>query len=133
MSASAPEKQRVRLDKWLWAARFFKTRSQASAAVKGGHVHLNGRRVKASASVRAGDAVHVTKGSVAFEIEVTALSEKRGPAVQAQQLYTETPASIAAREQAAAERRVARSSMPRPAARPDKKQRRQLRRFKEGE
>ncbi len=133
MSDSTDDKQRVRLDKWLWAARFFKTRSQASAAVKGGHVHLNGQRVKASADVRDGDDVHVTKGRVVFEIEVTALSEKRGPAVQAQQLYAETPASVLARERAADERRATRSSMPRPAARPDKKQRRQLRRFKQGE
>lgn len=121
----------VRLDKWLWAARFFKTRSQASAAVKGGHVHLNGQRTKPSASLRVGDRLRITKGPVCFTVDAAGLSEQRGPAAQAQALYAETPESRAEREAAAAERRARRAYMPHHDGRPDKKQRRELRRFKQ--
>lgn len=123
--------ERIRLDKWLWAARFFKTRSQAAAAVKGGHVHLNGQRTKASAGLRVDDRLRITKGPVGFTVDVTGLSQTRGPAVQAQQLYTETAESRDAREAAAAERRAARARTPRHRGRPDKRQRRELRRFKQ--
>ncbi|ROO37747.1 RNA-binding S4 domain-containing protein [Salinisphaera orenii] len=127
--AAAP----VRVDKWLWAARFFKTRSLAAKAVKGGKVRINEHRAKASTTVRAGDRVDVTKGETAFEVEVTGLSDQRGPASVAETLYVESEASRKRREAQSAERRSARLSMPRPTARPDKKQRRQLRRFKQGE
>lgn len=123
----------MRVDKWLWAARFFKTRSLAANAVKGGKVHVNDHRAKPSASLRTGDRLSVTKGEVAYEIVVEGLSDKRGPASVAAALYTETPASVAYRGQRAAERNAARISMPRPSVRPDKKQRRQLRRFKQGD
>lgn len=123
----------VRVDQWLWAARFFKTRSLASKAVKGGKVQVNGKRAKASTGVHVGDRLNVTKGESAFEIEVRDLSDQRGAASRAQQLYEETAQSRAIREERAAERRAARTSMPRPSVRPDKKQRRQLRRFKQGE
>jgi len=124
---------RVRLDKWLWAARFFKTRSQAAHAVKGGHVQVNGQRGKPGAQLRKGDRLHVTKGALRFELDVVDLAEKRGPAAQAQALYEETAASVEAREKAAEQRRIARAAMPRPQRRPDRKQRRQLRRFKQGD
>lgn len=123
----------VRVDKWLWAARFFKTRSLAAKAVKGGKVHVNGHRAKASTGVHINDRLDITKGETAFEIDVLDLADKRGPASAAVQLYAETPASREVREQRAEERRIARISMPRPAIRPDKKQRRELRRFKQGE
>ncbi|MES1949570.1 ribosome-associated heat shock protein [Salinisphaera sp. S4-8] len=129
----APHNTAVRVDKWLWAARFFKTRSMAAKAVKGGKVHVNGHRAKASTAVKVDDRLDITKGETAFEIDVCGLSEQRGPAVQAVQLYNETDASRERRAAQAAERRAARMSMPRPAIRPDKKQRRELRRFKQGE
>ena len=123
----------VRVDKWLWAARFFKTRSLASTAVKGGKIEVNGHKAKPSATLRPGHRLRVTKGEVVFEVEVADVSDKRGPANQAEALYTETEASRERRAERAAERRAARISMPRPTARPDKKQRRELRRFKHGD
>ena len=110
-----------------------KTRSLAAKAVKGGHVQVNDQRAKASVGVHVDDRLRVSKGEAVFEIDVLGLSEQRGPAAQAMQLYAETAASREQREAGAAERRAARLSMPRPAARPDKKQRRELRRFKQGE
>jgi ribosome-associated heat shock protein Hsp15 len=88
----------VRLDKWLWAARFFKTRSLAQQAVTGGRVHLNGDRTKSAHEVKAGDAVVVRVGEWRWEVKVRALSEKRGPAEEARKLYEETAASRAERE-----------------------------------
>jgi ribosome-associated heat shock protein Hsp15 len=129
-AASPPS---VRIDKWLWAARFFKTRSLAATAVKGGKVEIDGHNAKASAAVHPGQQLRVTKEEMVFEIEINAVSDKRGPASQAQTLYTETTASRERRAERATERRAARASMPRPSGRPDKKQRRQLRRFKHGD
>ncbi len=123
----------VRIDKWLWAARFFKTRSLATAAIKGGHIELDGHKAKASAAVRAGQMLKIKKPEQVFEIEVIAVSDKRGPASQAQQLWQETPESEKRRADEAAERRAARLTMPRPTARPDKKSRRRLRQFKQGD
>ena len=125
--------ERARLDKWLWAARFFKTRSQATQAVNGGKVHLNGTRAKAGHGIKIGDRLSVTKRELHFEIDVQDLSERRGSATLAQTLYTETPESVVAREQAAMQRRQAQNSMPQPDHRPDKRDRRELRRFKTGE
>lgn len=99
--------ENVRLDKWLWAARFFKTRSLAQEAIDGGKVHVDGDRVKPSRAVRAGQRISIRKGEQRWEIVVVGLSDRRGPAADAQGLYEETPASIAAREQAAEERRLA--------------------------
>lgn len=124
---------RARLDKWLWSARFFKTRSQATQAVNGGKVHVNGARAKAGRGLKIGDHVSVTKRELHFELEVRDLSERRGSATVAQTLYEETPASVAAREQAAMRRRQAQNSMPQPDHKPDKRERRQLRKFKLGE
>lgn len=126
--------EQTRIDKWLWAARFFKTRSLAAAAVKGGKVDINGHKARQpSATVKAGQCLHVTKGEQAFEVMVEAIAEQRGPVSQAEQLYTETQASQDKRQQQAAERRAANLSMPRPSRRPDKRQRRRLRQFKLGE
>src|SRR6185503_11750119 len=99
----------VRIDKWLWAARFFKTRGLASTAVLGGRVHVNGDRVKASKHVATGDTVEVTKGTERWTVTVAALADKRGSAAVAQTLYTETADSRAKREQQSLERRLARA------------------------
>ena len=116
----------VRIDKWLWAARFFKTRSLATDAVSGGRVHVNDARVKPSKEIRCGDTVVVTVGHVRRTVEVTGLSDRRGSAVVAATLYTETKESIAAREQAALERRQARPIGADLGARPTKLDRRRL-------
>jgi ribosome-associated heat shock protein Hsp15 len=118
--------EHVRIDKWLWAARFFKTRGAATEAVLGGRVHLNGERVKPAKEVRAGDTVTVTIGAVRRTVDVTGLSDRRGPASIAATLYAETPESVAAREQLAAERRLARPLGADLGARPTKLDRRRL-------
>ncbi|MEJ2060173.1 MAG: S4 domain-containing protein [Gammaproteobacteria bacterium] len=122
----------LRLDKWLWAARFFKTRGLASEAVSGGHVHLNGERVKPARALRVGDELRIRKGPQEWTVVVRDLSDRRGPASRAAALYEETVASQAAREQAAEQRKLARMAAPHPTHRPDKKSRRQIIRFKTG-
>jgi len=97
----------VRIDKWLWAARFFKTRGAATEAVLGGRAHVNGERVKPSKLVRAGDTVEVTIGTVRRTVAVVEVSDRRGPASVAATMYAETPESRDAREQRAFERRLA--------------------------
>jgi len=119
----------VRLDKWLWAARFYKTRAQAVEAINGGHVHLNGVRVKPARSVQCGDELVVRKSGMEFVVTVRALSEQRGPAPVAQQLYLESEDSRARRESLAEERRLAAAAGVLPARRPDKRGRRQIIRF----
>ncbi len=94
------------MDKWLWAARFFKTRGLATEAVLGGHVHLNGVRVKPARDVRVGDRLEIQRGIVRYTVEVRGLADRRGPASKAAALYEETEASRAAREQQAVERRA---------------------------
>src|SRR3982751_5046688 len=89
--------EQVRIDKWLWAARFYKTRSLATEAVVGGHVQLNGARVKPAKDVRAGDKLELRIGAQQWSLVVTAVSDKRGPATVARTLYEETPESAAAR------------------------------------
>jgi len=119
----------VRLDKWLWAARFFKTRSLATDAIGGGKVQLNGSRIKAARELRIDDRLEIANGEVRWEVVVRALSEKRGPAPEARLLYEETPESIAAREKL----RETRQLIVDPAAdlhgRPTKRDRRQMGRF----
>jgi ribosome-associated heat shock protein Hsp15 len=116
----------VRIDRWLWAARFFKTRGAATDAVLGGKTHVNGVRVKPSKDVRAGDRLEVTIGDVRREVVVRAVAEKRGPASVAATLYEETPESIVRREQHAAARRLARPLGADLGARPTKRDRRRL-------
>ncbi|MGV6988324.1 ribosome-associated heat shock protein Hsp15 [Testudinibacter sp. P80/BLE/0925] len=120
----------VRLDKWLWAARFYKTRSLAREMIDGGKVHYNGQRSKPSKIVELGAMLKLRQGSEEKEVQVLALSDKRGNATQAQQLYQETAASIAKREQIAAARKANALSMPNPERRPNKKERRDLIKFK---
>lgn len=121
--------ERLRIDKWLWAARFFKTRSLAQKAVSGGKVHVNGSRIKAAHEVTPGDRVTITKGATHFEVVVEGVSEKRGPAQVAEQLYTETESSLERRKKEAEIRRMERLAHPMPDRRPDKKDRRRLRRM----
>lgn len=117
----------VRVDKWLWAARFFKTRSLAQRAVRGGHVEVNGNPCKPARSIAPGDRMRVVRGETVFELEVQALAERRGPAEVARDLYAETEASIARRQQRAEQRRLTAADQPR--RRPDKRERRRIRSF----
>ncbi len=117
----------VRLDLWLWAARFFKTRSLARQAVVGGKVVVDGQRAKAARVVRIGNALQIERGEEAFEVEVSGLSNSRGPARIAQSLYIESEASRLAREQARATRAAARAGYRAPETKPDKRARRLIR------
>ncbi len=123
---------KLRLDKWLWAARFFKTRSLAKAAIEGGKVHLGGQRVKVSREISVGDTLQIRQGWDEKVIVVRALSDQRRGAPEAQALYEETADSLKRREADAAARKAAGGMIDRPATRPNKKQRRQIHRFKEG-
>ena len=116
----------VRTDRWLWAARFFKTRGAATEAVLGGRVHVNGERVKPSKFVRAGDTVELTIGTARWTVAVVEVAERRGPASVAATMFAETPESRAAREQHALERRLARPLGADLGARPTKRARRRL-------
>jgi ribosome-associated heat shock protein Hsp15 len=116
-----------RIDKWLWAARFFKTRSLAAEAVAGGKVHVDGERVKPARLVRPGSLVRVRKGEVEYTVSVESTAARRGPAPEAAHLYTETEASRRQRETRAAERRAAAASHPaHGSGRPSKRDRRRL-------
>jgi ribosome-associated heat shock protein Hsp15 len=120
----------MRLDRWLFAVRLFKTRSAAAAAVSGGKVHLNGERVKASHAVKSGDTATFTRSTVLFECVVTGVPLRRGSASEAARCYDETPASKARREEFGARMKVAAGLTPRPDGRPDKHGRRQLRQLR---
>jgi ribosome-associated heat shock protein Hsp15 len=120
----------VRIDKWLWAARFFKTRSLASKACELGRIRLNGQPAKAAREVHVGDMLNVGSPGGEFEIEVLGLSDVRGPAPAAQALYGETEQSKAARLQAAAERKAIRDFEQLPAGRPNKRDRRRIIQFR---
>lgn len=130
MSDEAPT-QKLRLDKWLWAARFFKTRSLAKAAIEGGKVQLDGNRVKVSKEISVGDRLRIRQGWDEKDIEVIALSDQRRGAPEAQRLYRESDESIERRQQEAEARKAAGGMIERPARRPTKKQRRQIHRFRE--
>jgi ribosome-associated heat shock protein Hsp15 len=118
--------EHVRIDKWLWAARLYKTRSLATEAVLGGRVKLNGARVKPAKEVHLDDTIEATVGTMQRTVVVAGIGEKRGPASVAATLYAETPESIAKREQQAAERRLARPLGADLGARPTKLDRRRL-------
>jgi ribosome-associated heat shock protein Hsp15 len=119
----------LRVDKWLWGARFFKTRGVAQAAVEGGHVQVNGDRVKASRLVKAGDRLTIVRGQERFEVDVLSLPQRRGPAEEARTHYRETPESEAARARV---REFNRLAGPVSHGRPDKRERRDLLRFVKG-
>ena len=118
--------EQVRIDKWLWAARFFKTRSLATEAVLGGHVQVNGVRVKPAKDIRAGDELEVRIGTQQWSLLVKEISDKRGPAPVARTLYEETEESAAAREAQAAARRLSRPLGADLGERPTKQARRRL-------
>jgi ribosome-associated heat shock protein Hsp15 len=122
---------KLRLDKWLWAARFFKTRSLAKQAIEGGKVQLAGQRVKVSKEIAVGDQLSIRQGWDEKQVEVLALSDQRRGAPEAQRLYRETAESAARRAAHAEARRAAGGVLERPERRPTKKQRRQIHRFKQ--
>ena len=123
---------RLRLDKWLWAARFFKTRALASEAIDGGHVRLNGNPVKPAREVKPGDRLDITAAEQHWTVDVVALNEQRRPAPEARQLYAETPESLARREQQREAHRLAPTPGSDLRGRPTKKARRQIRGFNDG-
>jgi len=125
---------RVRIDKWLWAARFFKTRPLAAQAVNGGRVHVNGERVKASRALNVGDKLEITREEERFAVEVLVLAERRGPASVARELYREGAESVLAREKQREEQRLrAHEPGALPAKRPGKRDRRLIKRFIRGD
>ncbi len=119
----------VRIDKWLWAARFFKTRSIAAKAVNGGKVHLNGNRVKAARSVEIDDQMVITKGTLEFHITVLGVSKYRRPAKEAQLLYVESEESIQTRGKQRDLRRMANAGYAAPSQKPSKRDRRKIKSF----
>ena len=121
----------VRLDKWLWAARCYKTRAIAKQMIDGGKVHYNGQRTKSSKNVEIGARIQLRQGFDEKELTILAISDRRGNATMAQELYQETETSIKKRELAAEARRLNRLNNPIPDHKPDKKQRRQIVRFKQ--
>ncbi len=120
----------MRIDKWLWAARFFKTRSQASHACELGRIELNDQTAKPAKELRLADRLKIKNEGGEFRIEVLALSEIRGPAATAQTLYRETPESLEARQKLAAERKALMQFNDLPAGKPSKKDRREIDRFR---
>ncbi len=121
---------KVRIDKWLWAARFFRTRALAAQAVTGGKVHVNGQRVKPAYNAKVADQITIQKGPYSYLVTVDALARKRGPAREMAALYTESAASLAARAAIKEERRLIAASTPHQEGRPSKRDRRQLIRFR---
>lgn len=120
---------RVRFDKWLWAARFFKTRTLAAQAVSAGQARLNGERVKPAHGVRCGDLATVRKRGLVWEVKITGLDDRRGSASDAATLYAETPASSAARAEELQRRSTAHAAAPSHTGRPTKRERRRLEDF----
>lgn len=129
--ATNEEQREVRADVWLWAARMYKTRSLAKHAIEGGKVDVNDAGCKPSKAVHVGDRVRLKRGEERLELEILVLSEVRGPAPVAQTLYRETDESKVAREQMKEQRRLSGSGLNRPPTRPNKQQRRELRRLKD--
>ncbi|MFL5959445.1 MAG: RNA-binding S4 domain-containing protein [Gaiellaceae bacterium] len=125
--------ERVRVDKWLWAARFAKTRSAATELVLGGHVKVGGERVKPAREVGAGETIEIRLGAVRRTVVVTGVADRRGPAKASAMLYEETPESREARERLAQERRLARPLGADLGARPTKQERRRLDALRRGQ
>ncbi len=132
-NAPQPAVERVRLDKWLWAARFFKTRTLAAEAVTGGKVHVGGQRCKPAHLVRPGELLRIQRGPEEYQVTVAALSRQRGPASVATLLYEETAESRQRREALREQQRLERASAPRPVGRPTKQDRRRIVRFTHGD
>jgi len=132
-SEAGSDKVQVRLDKWLWAARFYKTRAIAREMVQGGKVQYNGQRSKPSKVVELDAVIRLRQGYDEREVIITAISGQRRGAAEAQSLYRETPDSVAQRERNAAARKLNALQNPSPEKRPDKKQRRQIIRFKDSQ
>lgn len=124
---------RVRLDRWLWAARFFKTRALAAAAVAGGKVHVNGTRAKPAKQIQPGDALRLRVGPYEWLLTVSALSGRRGPPAVAKALYEEAPEGRAARERLAEQHKMAPAPTFQGKGRPTKKQRREMQRLEDGD
>ncbi len=123
----------VRLDRWLWAARFYKTRSLAKQAIDGGKIQLDGQRSKPSRMLLIGALLSISRGQEKMQIIVEALSEKRGPAKLAQKLYSETKESLELRQKSAELRKIQHRSEYASAGRPDKRQRRKIHQFKQSQ
>ena len=121
----------IRIDKWLWTARFFKTRQLATTAVNGGKVHLNDQRVKAGRLVKVGDVLAIQKDSVLYEVTVTGINKTRRPAKEARLTYDESEQSRLKREQEQKIKKLASATRPVPLHKPDKREREQLRKFKQ--
>jgi len=122
----------VRIDKWLWAARFFKTRALAKQAVARGRIQLDGQKIKPGKTLNPGDQLHITRGEEVFEITVESLSGRRGPASEAREMFSESEASVQRRKAAAEQRKIERASRSGPAGRPDKRERRRIIDFSRG-
>lgn len=131
--SNASDSDRHRIDKWLWCARFFKTRSLAAQAVSGGKVHVNGERVKPAHNVRVGDRLGIVINGADAEFDVVGLPARRGPASEAQTHYQETPQSVERRTKLREQHRLAEMSRPRPDGRPDKRDRRKIVRIQRGQ
>lgn len=116
----------MRLDKWLWAARFFKTRARAVEAINGGRVHVNGARVRPARAIQVGDELDITRDTSRFHVTVNGLNNQRRPATEARLLYQESEQSIRAREEERELRRLNNASVHRPSRRPNKRERRQI-------
>jgi len=117
---------RLRIDRWLWSARLYKSRSLASDAVAGGKVHVNGERVKPALNLAAGDRLRITQSPFELELIVRAIPSRRGPATEARACYEETAESVTRRERLKEQHALAAAFAPRPASRPSKRDRRRL-------
>jgi ribosome-associated heat shock protein Hsp15 len=124
--------QRVRIDKWLWAARFYKTRSVAAQAIESGQARVDDQRVKPSHNVQAGARISVRRDALLWKVEIAAVSDKRGPASEAAKLYRESPEDEAVRMEEIAKRKAAATSTPRTTGRPTKRDRRKIHSFLNG-
>ena len=123
------DEEQIRLDRWLWAARFFKTRGLATEAINGGKVHLNGQRTKPGKTVRIGNRLSISKGQMEWEVEVKAIALQRRPAKEAVLLYEETAESLSKRTAMTELQQQARLASPQPTGRPNKRDRRRMDKF----
>ena len=132
MATKSNELTEIRLDKWLWASRFFKTRAIAVEAINGGRVHLNGSRVKPARTVRCDDELKITRGTDRFHVFVRGLNDKRRPAKEAVLMYEETEESIQLREETHELNRLQAANIKQPTHKPNKRERRAMDKFKRG-